>query len=144
MKVVIGLGNPGPRYAGTRHNLGFMVADGLERKLGLKPVEMKIPARVSRGTVKTPEGDQVVLLLRPATFMNHSGRAVAELPGFQPAAATGAENVEAVPVEVARGEITPADLLVILDDVYLPFGRLRLRGSGSAGGHNGLESVLEA
>jgi PTH1 family peptidyl-tRNA hydrolase len=127
MKVVVGLGNIGSRYAGTRHNLGFLVVDELSRDLKCAPFELdQVPARMTRGTVRTPEGDEPLLLVKPTTLMNGSGRAVGAL------ARSGA------------AEFSPSDLLVVLDDVYLPFGRIRVRRSGSAGGHNGLKSVLEA
>jgi PTH1 family peptidyl-tRNA hydrolase len=127
MKIVVGLGNPGTQYAGTRHNLGFLVVDELSRGFSGTPfVAGSIPARIDRGTLRTSEGAESVLLVKPTTFMNRSGHAVEAL------AKSGA------------GEFSPADVLVVLDDVYLPFGRLRLRGAGSAGGHNGLQSVLES
>lgn len=126
MKVVIGLGNPGPRYAATRHNLGFMVVDRLERDLDARAEPAAFPGLVSRGRVTDAAGREPVLLVRPLTFMNQSGRAAAAL------AAGGAPG------------FTPGETLVVLDDVYLPFGRLRLRSAGSDGGHNGLRSILES
>jgi peptidyl-tRNA hydrolase, PTH1 family len=123
----MGLGNPGPRYARTRHNLGFLVVDDLGRTMRSKSIPSAIPARLSRGSVVTAEGEEEVLLVQSTTYMNHSGQALEGL----------AKSGDA-------GDLSGADLLVIYDDVYLPFGRLRIKGSGSAGGHNGLKSVLEA
>jgi PTH1 family peptidyl-tRNA hydrolase len=117
---VLGLGNPGREYAGTRHNLGFDVVDALAARAG---------ARMRRGdgdfecaTVQWPASD--VFLVKPTTFVNRSGRVAREL--------------------AARADFALARLLVVVDDVYLPFGRLRLRPSGSAGGHNGMRSILDA
>ncbi len=119
MKVIVGLGNPGPRYRGTYHNIGFDVVDEFARRhgasFGAAPADALI-ARV-RGLAED------VVLAKPLTFMNLSGRAVGDLQRFYKAA--------------------PEDLLVVFDDVNLPIGRLRLRPHGSAGGHNGLKSILE-
>lgn len=117
-RVVIGLGNPGPRYAGTRHNVGYDVVDRLAEAAGI---------RLGQGpgaylSAEAPE--QGLWLVRPTTFMNVSGEAVA--------AVRDAAGVE------------PSALLVVLDDVALPLGTLRLRRRGSDGGHNGLASVIEA
>lgn len=122
----MGLGNPGSRYARTRHNLGFMVVDNLGRNIRSKPVPSTIPARLSRGSVVTADGEEAVLLVQPTTYMNHSGQALESL----------ARSGDA-------GPFSAADLLVVYDEVFLPFGRLRIKGSGSAGGHNGLKSVLQ-
>ena len=122
----MGLGNPGSRYAKTRHNLGFMVVDNLGRNIRSKPVSSTIPARLSRGSVVTADGEEAVLLVQPTKYMNHSGQALESL----------ARSGDA-------GPFSAADLLVVYDEVFLPFGRLRLKGSGSAGGHNGLKSVLQ-
>ena len=115
IRVVVGLGNPGPEYRETRHNLGFRVVERLVQEEGLGPDRL-----VCRALVVDRRRD---LLVRPATFMNRSGYAVRclrELCGFE-----------------------PEDVLVVLDDVHLPLGRLRLRTHGSSGGHRGLESILE-
>lgn len=133
MRVVVGLGNPGTTYRYTRHNAGFMVLDHLaEGGCGLTAVyrgsEGKNPFAKTRGPFLSLEGELSgvpFLLVKPATFMNESGRAVASL--------------------VTRGNIhDPGDLLVVLDDVDLGLGRLRFRERGSAGGHNGLKSIIEA
>jgi PTH1 family peptidyl-tRNA hydrolase len=119
VKLIVGLGNPGPRYRDTYHNIGFDVVDELARRydaaFGAAPADA-LSARV-RGLA----GD--VLLAKPLTFMNLSGRAVGDLVRFY--------------------KCDVGDLLIVLDDAALPAGRLRLRGRGSAGGHNGLKSVIE-
>lgn len=120
MKVIVGLGNPGARYRGTYHNIGFDVVDELASRHGVR--FGTAPAEAVAARVRDPLGD--VLLVKPLTFMNLSGRAVAELVRFF--------------------KVEPADLLVVLDDVNLPVGRLRLRARGSAGGHNGLKSIIES
>jgi PTH1 family peptidyl-tRNA hydrolase len=115
-RVVAGLGNPGPRYEWTRHNAGFWVVDRIARTAGLR--WRKLPdAWEAGGEV---EGERVVLL-KPCTYMNASGEAVLGCLG--------------------RHGLLPEELLAVVDDAALPVGRLRLRGSGSAGGHRGLLSV---
>jgi PTH1 family peptidyl-tRNA hydrolase len=114
----VGLGNPGPEYEGTRHNAGFWLADHLAKEWGFGPFRREGEARVSEGR----RGGEEVVLLKPQTYMNRSGAVLAPLrsrSGFDPA----------------------RDLLVLVDDVALPAGKFRLRGAGSAGGHNGLKSV---
>jgi peptidyl-tRNA hydrolase, PTH1 family len=122
MKVICGLGNPGDRYRLTRHNVGFRVVDLLADRWGLTG-----QGRVRDGSAlleaRRPEGR--VLLVKPMKYMNLSG------PVLRAA-------IRQTDVEVA------ADLLVVTDDIDLPLGRLRLRRSGSAGGHNGLRSIIEA
>ncbi len=121
MTLVVGLGNPGPRYRDTLHNVGFMVVDLLAARHGVgfesAPTEA-ITARI-RGL-----GAGGVLLVKPVTFMNLSGRAVADLVRFYK-----------IPLD---------DVLVIVDEVALPAGQLRVRSRGSAGGHNGLKSIIGA
>jgi PTH1 family peptidyl-tRNA hydrolase len=119
MKLVVGLGNPGPGYRGTRHNVGFEVIDELARRRHIEAWREAFDAL----TAKTLLGVEPVLLAKPVTFMNLSGRAVAGLAGFY--------------------KIDPADVLVVTDDVALPLGRLRARSGGSDGGHNGLKSIAE-
>jgi PTH1 family peptidyl-tRNA hydrolase len=120
VKLVVGLGNPGKRYARSRHNVGFRVLDAVAERARAGPAEERFAGRYAECTLA---GERVGLLA-PATFMNHSGEAVAAalaaLPAVDPA----------------------ADLLVVFDDADLPLGRLRLRGRGSSGGHNGLADVL--
>ena len=121
MKLVVGLGNPGPRYRHTRHNAGFRVLEAVAVRAGAGAAESRFAGRYAEGMLA---GERVGLLA-PETFMNRSGEALAlalaALPSVDPA----------------------ADLLVVLDDVDLPLGRLRLRASGRSGGHNGLADVLE-
>ena len=120
MKLIVGLGNPGREYEDTRHNLGFRVTGELA---GRHRVAMKTHARWKARAVKVPDLGEGVLLAQPTTFMNLSGWAVRELAAFH--------------------KIVPADLLIVYDDADLPLGRLRLRASGSAGGHNGLKSIIQ-
>ncbi len=120
MRLVVGLGNPGGRYASTRHNVGFRAVERLGRRHGIELEEERFEGRFGAGWIA---GHEVALLL-PGTFMNASGRSVAAA-------------VEALGLE------DPArHLIVVLDDADLPFGRLRLRARGSDGGHNGLADVL--
>jgi PTH1 family peptidyl-tRNA hydrolase len=122
MKLVVGLGNPGAQYATTRHNIGFMVVDRLAGR--------HAPGAVPRGRfnaslVEATIGGERTLLAKPTTYMNLSGRAVAEIVGFH--------------------KLDPAaDLLVIVDDLYLPTGRLRIRPGGGDGGHKGLADIRRA
>lgn len=120
MRFIVGLGNPGREYAHTPHNLGFEVVERLAALARVRARERGHRSRLWRGRLDGQE----VLLAQPQTSMNLSGPAVAEL--------------------LAAEKLTPAELLVIADDVALPWGRLRLRERGSAGGHNGLDSVIEA
>ena len=117
-RLVVGLGNPGPEYAATRHNLGFRVVEALADALSAS-WRKQGRSLVARATV----GEVDVVLARPQTFMNLSGRAAREL------------------LEKLGPETT---WLVVSDDFHLPLGRLRCRGSGSDGGHNGLASILES
>jgi PTH1 family peptidyl-tRNA hydrolase len=119
MKVIVGLGNPGPKYAGTRHNVGFDVIDYLAAGPGCSPFREKFEAFVA----EMKEGDETVLLVKPLTFMNLSGRSVRAIADFYK-----------VPVE---------SLLVICDDFNLPLGKLRVRVKGSHGGQNGLRNIQE-
>lgn len=117
----MGLGNPGERYAGTRHNLGFRVVEELARRRGLGPAAAECNCAVWR-----PPGGALVLAA-PRTFMNRSGHAARCL----------------VERQLAGDGFDLADLLVVYDDVALPLGRLRLRPGGSPAGHRGMESVIE-
>lgn len=119
VKLIAGLGNPGPAYVNTRHNLGFMVLDSLAEKLGVRFDKEKHQGLLAEASV----GPLKLMLVKPQTYMNLSGGCIAQ---------------------VARNKIfEPSDLLVVVDDVNLPLGRLRLRAGGSAGGHNGLKSTIE-
>ena len=116
MKLVIGLGNPGRKYEGTRHNVGFEVLDVLAGRHRLDWESAPADALIARWRAAA------VLLAKPLTFMNLSGAAIGGLQRFY--------------------KIDVADLLVVLDDINLDLGRLRARPSGSAGGHNGLKSII--
>jgi len=118
--LIVGLGNPGQDYARTRHNIGFMVVDELARRAG-------VALRCGSGLYRAGEarlGDVYAILAEPLTFMNESGAAVCQL--------------------LRQYGISAAQLLVVHDDVDLPFGRLRLRPGGSAAGHRGLLSIIAA
>jgi PTH1 family peptidyl-tRNA hydrolase len=121
LRAVVGLGNPGPEYAATRHNAGFWLADALVARWGFPPFRRGERARVTTGDL-----DGVpVRVLKPATFMNSSGAALASLradPTFNPA----------------------TDLLILVDEFRIPSGTFRLRADGSPGGHNGLKSIEDA
>jgi PTH1 family peptidyl-tRNA hydrolase len=117
MKLVVGLGNPGPRYAGTRHNIGFDVVDYLAAAPGVGRWRSRFEAQVTDAV----EGTEQVLLMKPETFMNLSGRAVRAAVDFYKLAVT--------------------DLLVVCDDIALPLGKLRARAKGSDGGQKGLRSI---
>lgn len=120
VKLIAGLGNPGPKYAESRHNIGFMVVDALARswQTRVDRYDRDYEALVGEGVC----GGQRVLLVKPTTYMNLSGRSVAAVMRFY--------------------KLTAADVLVVLDDMDLEPGRLRLRARGSAGGHNGLTDVI--
>ena len=119
IKLVAGLGNPGAKYRGTRHNVGFEVVDLLARRHRLEFEAAPADAVFARWR-RTEAGD-VVLLTKPLTFMNLSGEAVAALGRYY--------------------KVETPDVLIVCDDVNLPLGRLRVRGTGTEGGHNGLRSV---
>ena len=115
IRLVVGLGNPGPEYAATRHNIGFMVVDQLAAQSG------SIWENSSKWDALIAKFGNVVLA-KPMTYMNRSGYAVLRLAQFY--------------------KIQPPEILVVVDDTALPLGRLRLRASGGSGGHNGLESII--
>jgi peptidyl-tRNA hydrolase, PTH1 family len=119
LKAIVGLGNPGAQYTGTRHNVGFEVVDELARRGSLRFESSPADALVARWR-NTAAGD--VLLVKPLTFMNLSGQAIGELARYF--------------------KIEPGDVLVVVDEVQLPLGKLRARTAGSAGGHNGLKSAI--
>ena len=121
MKLVVGLGNPGPRYRGTRHNIGFAVVDEVARRAGVAFESAPVEALIAKIRPAAADGDPV-LLAKPLTFMNASGEAVGGLLRYF--------------------KIDPADLLVVVDEVQLPLAKLRARPRGSAGGHNGLKSIV--
>lgn len=117
MKAIVGLGNPGGDYAGTRHNIGFDVLDEVARRWRVVLRPWKSVAHVA------VVGSRGAVLVKPQTFMNLSGEAVQRAAAFH--------------------KLDTADVLVVVDEVQLPVGRLRLRRAGSAGGHNGLKSVIQ-
>lgn len=117
LRLIVGLGNPGPQYANTRHNVGFLVADALAAKEN-EPFEHS--KRWSSDIARFGQGRY---LAKPQTFMNLSGEAVGTIAHFY--------------------RIEPAEILVIYDDIALPLGRLRIRPKGSAGGHNGMKSIIQ-
>lgn len=119
--LVVGLGNPGPRYETTRHNVGFLVADILADRIGAGfKVHKKSGADVTTGRL----GGRSVVLAKPRTYMNESGRHVGPLAKFY--------------------SIAPADVVVIHDELDIDFGRIRLKFGGGEGGHNGLRSIASA
>lgn len=117
-KVVIGLGNPGRKYAGTRHNLGFLVVDELAKRTSAPASKQRMRAEI---TETRPDNSRLVLAM-PQTYMNDSGISVREIVRWYKA-----------PLE---------DVLIVVDDLDLPFGQIRIRPKGSAGGHNGLKSIF--
>jgi len=118
VKAIVGLGNPGPQYKGTRHNVGFDVVDELARRAAIHFESAPADALIAKW--RQPDGP--VLLIKPLTFMNLSGQAVGELARYF--------------------KIEIVDLLIVVDEVHLPLGKLRARQRGSAGGHNGLKSII--
>jgi PTH1 family peptidyl-tRNA hydrolase len=134
MRLIVGLGNPGREYAGTRHNVGFDAVDAFAHRTGLvgSPADFDRVARTKfdglavDGSVSVPAtgGSEKVLLLKPTTYMNLSGRSVQAAMAFY--------------------QLGPADVMIVLDDVALPTGKLRIRPAGSSGGHNGLKDIARA
>ena len=118
--LLVFLGNPGPKYDCTRHNAGFMAGDALAKKLGVNISRLRFKAL----TAECEINGERVLLMKPQTFMNLSGEAVGEAARFY--------------------KIPPEHVLVVSDEVSLPLGKLRVRQKGSAGGHNGLKSIIAA
>ena len=120
MKLIVGLGNPGREYEHTRHNVGFQVAEELAQRYR---VTLKNHAKWKARVAKIAAIEDGVLVAEPTTFMNLSGWAVREIAAFH--------------------KLSAPDLLVVVDDADLPLGRLRMRTGGSAGGHNGLKSIIQ-
>ncbi|HEV8132372.1 MAG TPA: aminoacyl-tRNA hydrolase [Acidobacteriota bacterium] len=118
MKALIGLGNPESRYARNRHNIGFLIVDEIARAVGAALEDVSQYSRFCRISLCGAD----TLLVKPQTYMNHSGLAVREL--------------------LERWDMMAADLLVVCDDLNLPLGKIRLRAGGSAGGHNGMKSII--
>jgi len=117
--LIVGLGNPGDKYDGTRHNAGFWAVDALADQGRFQVTQVKFKALTAQAEV----GGQGALVMKPATYMNLSGEAVGEAARFY--------------------KLPPDHVLVFSDDVDLPLGRLRIRTGGSAGGHNGLKSIIQ-
>jgi PTH1 family peptidyl-tRNA hydrolase len=118
MKLIVGLGNPGRKYAGTRHNVGFDVLAELARKFGQAPPRAKFQGEIVEAAI----GGEKVLLLTPLTYMNLSGSSVQPVRDFY--------------------KLTNDDILVVCDDFNLPLGKLRMRRKGSAGGQKGLDDII--
>lgn len=118
MKLVVGLGNPGSRYSGTRHNVGFMTAAKLVSMVGAAGVKTRFEGDVAEGQIDSEK----LVVLCPLTFMNASGQSVRKAFDFY--------------------KLTPADVLVVCDDINLPLGQLRIRGKGSSGGQKGLADII--
>lgn len=117
-RIVVGLGNPGRKYAQTRHNMGFLVVDELARRTNAPSSRKRMNAEISEARY---DGDRLVLVM-PQTYMNESGIAVREIMRWY--------------------KVDPEDVLVVVDDLDLRYGQIRLRARGSAGGHNGLKSIF--
>ncbi|MDP9380025.1 MAG: aminoacyl-tRNA hydrolase [Chloroflexota bacterium] len=120
LTLVAGLGNPGPEYAHTRHNIGFLVVEEVARRLRATSLKRAHRAEIAEAAA----GARKVLLAKPQTYMNNSGQSIASIMRFYK-----------LPVE---------DLLVVYDDLDLAFGRIRIRPDGSAGGHNGVRSLIQS
>ena len=118
MFLIAGLGNPGKEYENTRHNAGFMVLDALADKLGADISEKKHKALCGKAVI----GGQKVILLKPQTYMNSSGESIRAAADYY--------------------KVDPEDILVVYDDISLAPGQLRIRAKGSAGGHNGIKSII--
>ena len=118
-KIVVGLGNPGSRYEKTRHNIGWMVLDRLADRIGASG---RAKAKDAAATVRGRLGDDELILVKPMTYMNASGEAMRKV--------------------LVRERAPLSNVLVVVDDMALPFGRLRMKARGSAGGHNGLRSII--
>ncbi len=116
--IIVGLGNPGKEYAFTRHNTGFLALDYLSDVLSVKINRSKFKALTAEARI----GENRVLLMQPQTFMNNSGEAVIEAVNFY--------------------KIKPENVIVVFDDISLPVGKMRIRKNGSAGGHNGIKSII--
>jgi len=119
--LVVGLGNPGGQYQANRHNIGFRVLDAMAHRLQIRFDQRKFNGRFA--AVRRPDGEPLYLL-KPQTFVNDSGRSVGRAAHFY--------------------RVPPERLLVICDDIDLPFARIRIRAGGSSGGHNGLKSIIAA
>ena len=117
MRLLVGLGNPGPRYAGNRHNIGFMAVDAIVRRHSFSSIRERFHSLTAEGTI----GAEKVLAMAPQTFMNDSGRAVQAAIQFF--------------------KLQPSDVIVIYDEIDLPLGKVKAKRAGGAGGHNGIRSI---
>lgn len=118
MKIIAGLGNPTAKYEGTRHNVGFMAIDKIAEKYGISVDTKKHRALVGKGVI----AGQKVILAKPQTFMNLSGDSIQQIAAYY--------------------KVEPEDILILFDDISLDVGRIRIRKKGSAGGHNGIKSII--
>lgn len=118
MKIIAGLGNPTAKYEGTRHNVGFMAIDKIAQKYGISIDTKKHRALIGKGVI----AGQKVILAKPQTFMNLSGDSIQQIAAYY--------------------KVEPEDILIIFDDISLDVGRIRIRKKGSAGGHNGIKSII--
>jgi PTH1 family peptidyl-tRNA hydrolase len=121
MLILAGLGNPGAKYAGNRHNIGFMAIDAIADRWRFGPERSKFQSLVREGTIDTPSGPVRALLMKPQTYMNESGRAVGEAMKFY--------------------KLKPADVAVFYDEIDMAPGRFRMKTGGGAAGHNGIRSI---
>ena len=121
MLILAGLGNPGPKHAGQRHNVGFMALDAIHDRFGFSPWRGRFQAFAAEGAIDTPAGAVKALALKPQTFMNDSGRAVAEAARFY--------------------KVEPGAIAVFYDEIDMAPGRFRMKTGGGAAGHNGIRSI---
>jgi PTH1 family peptidyl-tRNA hydrolase len=121
VKLIVGLGNPGREYRDTRHNVGFLVVEEIARRHGIEWASG--PSQIAETMIGKRFGAEPVMVAKPLTYMNNSGESVAGLTRYF--------------------DVASDDLLVVVDEAALPFGKLRARARGSAGGHNGLKSIIE-
>ena len=117
MRLIVGLGNPGPRYADNRHNIGFLAVDEIVRRYSFGPIKTKFHGAIAEGSI----GTEKVICLCPTTFMNDSGRSVQAAMQFY--------------------KLEPQDITVIHDEIDLPLGKVKVKRGGGAGGHNGIRSI---
>ena len=122
MIIIAGLGNPGAKYQGNRHNIGFMAADEIARRWSFGPERAKFQSVIREGEVPTAAGPVKILLMKPQTFMNDSGRAVSEAARFY--------------------KVPPADVIIFHDEIDLAPGRFRMKTGGGAAGQNGVRSLI--
>jgi PTH1 family peptidyl-tRNA hydrolase len=124
MLLLAGLGNPGPKYAGNRHNIGFMAADAIAQRWRFGSVRARFQSITAEGSIDTADGPVRALLLKPQTWMNESGRAIGEAAKFF--------------------KIEPKDVVVFYDEIDMAPGRFRMKTGGGAAGHNGIRSTIAA